>query len=1084
MRKRILFLALTLATLATAMYAQVTTSSMAGRVMADNEPVIGATIQVTHQPSGTNYGAISNIDGRFSIQGMRTGGPYQVVISYIGYHSTTLEGITLQLGETYTMNVALKESSEILDEVVVLGNRSKFGAEKTGASTNINNKDITMLPSISRSISDFTRLSPYSGRDKSFAGRDGRLNNVTIDGANFNNNFGLSDALPGGGNPISLDAIEELQVTIAPYDVRQANFVGAGINAITKSGTNTFKGTAYTYIRNEKLRGNSVDGYDLGVRPEESTKTYGFTFGGPLIKNKLFFFVNGEYEDSPGEIHSYKVSENGESKANEYSRTTAKDMDAFASVLRDKYNYEPGSYTSFPGGVENKKFLARIDWNINTDHKLTVRYNLTKNTNNFAPNGTSAPNPRASSYRISEKSMAFSNNCYTMDNDVKSLTAELNSHFRGGTLSNQVLGTYTKIEDMRGSSSSPFPHVDIWKDGDIFMSAGYELFTWNNGVENEIYTIVDNFSATFGSHRLTAGLSYEQQYVSNSFMRYGTGYYRYDSFDDFKNGAAPSAFGLTYGYGGKANPVADLRFGQFAAYIQDEWNITDRLKLTVGLRADNTRYLNDLEENTAISELTFLDGKKINTGTWPKSRIQLSPRAGFNWDVFGDKVLKVRGGTGLFTGRIPLAFFTNMPTNSGMVQNTYETNNPDVLAKLAGGMVTDVNQMKQVLNLPDQAAQTAPSSIAAVDRNFKLPQVWKSTLAVDYSVPVNFPMTLTFEGMYSKDINAVCQKNINMIDTDGLPRFSGADDRYIYPGGTASRVNPGVSEAMLLDNTSRGYGYTLNTMVTAEPVKDLNVMMAYTYTVVKEISGNPGNQAASAWSNQPSVDGPNQLGLQNSQYVTPHKVVASLTYRMPECSTWKGTTFGLYYSGYNNGARYSYVYSNDMNQDGINNDLMYIPASKDEILFKDGVNGFTAAEQAEAFWKFVQQDPYLKKHKGEYAEAYSAKNPWVNRFDFKLVKDFYVNVGKTKNTLQLSFDILNVGNLINDSWGVTKNAGSCNYGKILKYEGTDGATNRPMFSMGANTVDGEKVMYSKTFDKYHHQSNCWQLQVGLRYIFN
>jgi len=619
------------------------------------------------------------------------------------------------------------------------------------------------------------------------------------------------------------------------------------------------------------------------------------------------------------------------------------------------------------------------------------------------------------------------------------------------------------------------------KDGDAFMSAGYELFSWNNGVKNDIYTIVDNFSYSVGNHKFTAGVSYEDQSVSNSFMRYGTGYYRYASYDDFVNGAAPNAFGLTYGYGGEANPAAELRFGQLASYIQDEWNVNDRFKLTAGLRVDYTMYLNDLEENTAVSNLSFINGYKIDTSLWPKSKALFSPRAGFNWNVFGDNSLKVRGGTGIFTGRIPLVFFTNMPTNSGMVQNTYETTSAAVLSKLAGGVLTDVNKMKEVLSLPDQAAGTAPSSLAAVDRNFKLPQVWKSTLAVDYQLPVTIPMTLTLEGMYSKDLNAVSQQNVNMINTDGLSKFSGVDQRFIYPGRDASRINAPISEAMVLKNNSKGYGYTLNATLTADPLKDLNVMLGYTHTVVKEISGNPGSQASSAWSNQPSVNGPNQVGLQNSQYVTPNKIVASLSYRLPSCSVWNGTTIGVYYAGYSTG-RYSYVYSNDMNQDGINMDLLYIPGSKDELKFADA-NGFTAAQQADAFWAFVEQDSYLKNHKGEYAEAYSASLPWVNRFDLKFAKEFYVNVGKMKNTLQFSFDVLNIGNLLNDSWGVTKTTSSSNYGKVLKYAGKD-ANNVPIYNMNYNTVDGKKELISKTFEKYNNSSNCWQLQIGVRYIFN
>jgi len=1080
-------------------HAQVTTSAMNGRVMEGDEPVIGATIQAVHEPSGTRYGTITNVDGRFSLQGMRTGGPYSVEISYIGYQTAIYTGITLQLGEAYMLDATLSQSSELLDEVIIVASRSKFAGEKTGAATNISNSQLTMLPSISRSLNDFTRLSPYSGGSTGFAGRDGRLNNITIDGANFNNNFGLSNDLPGGGNPISLDAIEELQVSIAPYDVRQANFVGAGINAITKGGTNTYKGTAYMFVRNEKLRGNSVDGVDLDTRAPESTKTYGFTLGGPIIKDKLFFFVNGEIEDSPSPIHKWKLSQDGVANADQMvSRVTAQDMENFASVLQNKYGYNPGSYTDYSGGTNNKKILARIDWNINQANKLMVRYNYTKNTKDSQTNGTSAPNPRAGSNRISAQSMAFRDNCYTTDNLVNSLSAELNSRI-SDKMSNQILGTFTKIEDMRGSNSSPFPHIDIWKDGDAFMSAGYELFTWNNGVKNNTYTIVDNFTYYVGAHKLTAGISYEDIWVSNSYMKYGTGYYRYASYDDFVNGEAPTAFGLTYGYGGEMNPAAELRFGQFAFYAQDEWDITNRFKLTVGIRGDRTAYLNDLEENTAISAAKFKDGRTINTGLWPKSRVLWSPRVGFNWDVRGDKTLKVRGGTGIFTGRIPLVFFTNMPTNSGMIQNPYETSDATVLAKFKNNFVTNVDDMKQLLGLPDQAEATLPSSIAAVDRNFKLPQVWKTTLAADYQLPVSFPLALTLEGMYSKDINAIAQENINMMDVDDLPTFNGPDNRYMYPGTNKggvsnSVINKDVAEAMILTNTSKGYGYTLNATVTAEPVRNLSVMFAYTHTVVKEISGNPGSQAASAWSGQPSVNGPNQLGLQNSQYVAPNKIVASLTYRIPTCNTWNGTTVGIYYSGYNMGyyngyasTRYSYVYSNDMNQDGVNMDLMYIPKSKDELTFVDQVSGgeviFTAAEQADAFWKFVNQDPYLKKHKGEYAEAYSASLPWVNRFDVKLTKDFTVKAGKTTNTLQVTFDILNIGNLFKDSWGAAKTNSVSNNGKVLKYEGVN-ENNVPTYSMHYNTEGGERELISKTFDTYKNSVNCWQLQVGLRYIFN
>ena len=456
-------------------YSQVTTSGMNGRITGtNNEPLPGATIVAVHQPSGSQYATVSNSEGRFTLQGMRTGGPYRIEVSFVGYNKATYTEVTLFLGESFVLNVSLNEDKVDVGEVFVVGSKpSAFGTNKSGISTNISNEQMTLLPSISRSLDDFTRLSPYSGAGNSFGGRDGRLNNVTIDGANFNNNFGLSSGLPGGGNPISLDAIDELQVTIAPFDVKQANFVGAGINAITKSGTNQLKGSAYTFMRNQDYRGNKVDGYDLGVRPKESTKTYGFSLGGPIIKNKLFFFVNGEYSDSPQPIQQWNLSTDGIANADKnITRVTSNDMEAFKTGLA-KYGYDPGSYTNYDGGNVNQKMLARIDWNINNSNKFTIRYNYTKNTADIPTNATSTAATKLTSGRISQNAMAFRNNCYSMDNLVHSLTAELNTRI-SNNMSNQLLGTFTRSEDMRGSLSSPFPHIDIMKDGDAFMSRSEE----------------------------------------------------------------------------------------------------------------------------------------------------------------------------------------------------------------------------------------------------------------------------------------------------------------------------------------------------------------------------------------------------------------------------------------------------------------------------------------------------------------------------------------------------------------------------------------------------------------------------------
>ena len=1073
--------------------AQVTTASMSGTVMFQDEPVIGATVLAVHEPSGTNYGTITNVDGRFSLQGMRTGGPYKVTISYVGYQSAVYSGITLQLGENYNLNVKLKESSETLDEIVITAAKTKFNTEKTGATTNISSSQITSLPTINRSISDIARLSPYAS-DMSFAGGDGRSTNFTVDGANFNNNFGLSDNLPGGGNPISMDAIEEVQVVIAPFDVRQTNFIGGGINAITKSGTNTFKGSAYTYFQNQNMRGNSIDGEDLGARAKESKTIYGATFGGPIIKNKLFFFANVEVEKQPQQVIKWRARTEGEQpdENNYISRTTLSDMQKVSDFLRDKYGYDTGSATNFPADEKNLKLLGRIDWNITNGHKLSVRYNYTKNTAWNAPNANSMDGGSGSrlynTSRVGYQSMSFANSMYSQDNKVSSVSADLNSRF-SDKISNQLLFTYTDIEDMRGTNSSPFPFIDILAGKDAegnqimepYMSAGYELFTYNNGVKNKITSVIDNFTYFAGDHKITAGISFEHQLASNAYMRNGTGYYRYRSLDDFLNGAAPETFAWTYGYNGVSDPKAQVTFNQIGFYAQDEWNIRPNVKLTYGIRFDDLIFDNsDLQRNDAIYDLDF-GGKHIDTGKWPKSRMQISPRVGFVWDVFKDNSLKVRGGTGIFTGRLPLVFFTNMPTNSNMVQNAvvfgtkYENgiavSHDSRLDQLAGGMITNVDDAIKKFGLPTTIENpVAGSKISGVKDNFKMPQIWKTSLAVDYQLPTSFPLSVTGEFIYNKNINAVTLENINIKDPSNWEHFNGADNRLIYP---SDYTYVSGKNAVVLTNTSKGHGYTANVTVNAQPVEDLNMMLAYTHTESKEISGLPGSDPVSTWQGMLTIDGPNFATVQRSRYVVPDKVIAAVNYNLPfrHKGLLRKTSLNLFYSGYS-ASGYSFAYTNDMNGDGINNDMMYIPKDDSEIKFKNEAD-------RTAFWNFVDQDSYLKNHKGEYAEAYAARAPWVHRFDLRITEDFSFKAGKTEHHFQLSLDFMNIGNMINSKWGVMKNASSSNGCRILKYEGMDD-NKTPIFSM--YKINGEYPTETYSYNRIY--TECWKMQVGIRYIFN
>ena len=1112
MQKRLFFL-VAMMLVSTAIMAQVTTSSMSGKVTlgsADGEEVIGATVQAVHEPSGTRYAAVTNIDGLFSIQGMRTGGPYAVTVTYVGFQPKTLKGIQLQLAETYNLQVWLSEDANELAEVVISGKASKFAAEKTGASTNITNQQIASLPTVSRSITDVTRLSPYGGNGMTFAGRDERTANFTVDGANFNNNFGLSGGLPGGGNPISLDAIEELQVVISPFDVRQTNFIGGGVNAITKSGTNTFKGTAYVYHQNENLRGDAIEREQLsGARDKDQKTTWGFTLGGPIIKNKLFFFANAELVTIPSVVNRWRGSTDGVANENQnISRTTLSDLQAVSDYMASNYGYDTGSWTNFPADEKTHKILARIDWNLTNRHPLALRYNYTHNTSWFSPNATSRyGGTRMAGSRMSQYSMSFANSMYSKDNLVHSFSLDLNSRLTDN-LSNQLLATYSKLDDLRGSTSSEFPFIDITRGGDNYMALGYELFTWNNAVHNTVWNIKDDLTYYLGKHKIMGGISFEHQMADNQYMRNGTGYYRYNrdegmSVADVFN-QTPEIFCLTYGYDGESKPAARVTFNKLGIYAQDEWNVTDKFKLTYGIRFDGLFFNNkDLMTNKAIYDLDY-DGRHIDTGKWPKNSLTVSPRVGFTWDVFGDKSLKIRGGSGLFSGRLPLVFFTNMPTNGGLVQyqanlnaktkvwdgktnapvkgyenytGSYTTDSNGNrfldMSQFAGGPMTSIAQMQEKLfgmGFPQTVTPemgTVPSAVNGVDPKFKMPQVWKSSIAVDYQIPVSFPFTVTGEFIFNKTINDVCISDWAIPSVGGFSRFNGVDNRPIYPAGF--RTN---TKAFVLENTSKGYGWSANVTLNAQPTEWMSLMAAYTHTVSKEITGMPGSAAESAFTYVPTVQGPNNIGLHNSQYVTPDRFVASATLHDKS-----GNHYSLIYETWRGGYNYSYMMANDMNSDGYNYDAIYIPT---DAQVANREFRFVSNDDAKRFMDFVHNDSYLKNNQGKYSEAYSVYSPWVHRIDVAYKHDFTVKAGSTKHTLQLGFDIKNVLNLFNSSWGVSKymNPAIGNEARILKYEGVD-ADGYATFST-PKAISGD----TKTWVKNHNIGQCWYASIGVKYFFN
>ncbi|MBD1396759.1 TonB-dependent receptor [Pontibacter sp. JH31] len=1088
------------------MHAQVTTSSINGSVKdSKGEALIGATVRATHQPSGTTYGATTNTEGRFSIANARIGGPYQIVVSYLGFANKTYNGIDLKLGQPYLLNADMSESGTELSEVVVSADRtSVFNSSKTGAATNISSRQIETLPTISRSIQDFTRTTPQANGN-SFGGRDARFNSIQVDGANLNNNFGLNTSpMPGGGaQPISLDAYDEISVNIAPYDVRQSGFTGAGINAVTKSGTNTFKGTAYTFYRDQNFIGSKVGDNDISETIQESqSNTYGFSLGGPILKNKLFFFVNGEIEKEsrPG----IAFSPTGGSGLGTVSTTPVADLQAVSDYLRTKFGYNTGGYDNFPNFAnDNRKLLAKIDWNINQIHKLTIKYTDFTNTNDQIVNSTSIPNgggfsvagrtgtlSRLPFSRFGNNAMGYENSKYIFRDVVKTGTAELNSNF-GGRMSNQFLATVSKIQTTRDYPGGLFPTIDIFDGkGNNYIHAGMDPFTYNNDVINDVYSITNNFSYYAGKHTFTAGVNYEYQKVGNMFMAASNGYYAFNSLDDFLNDRAPAYYAYTYSLvpGQDAVYSAELKVGQLGLYVQDEIQVNNGLTITAGLRADKSIYHEDPIANPAVEKLQFFDedGNLTNytTGSWAKSKILLSPRVGFRWDVSNDNSLIVRGGTGLFTGRFPFVWLTNMPTNSGMYQFGAGVTDPAVLANIR----LNADPSTYASLFPRTAGTSVPPNLVFMNEDFQFPQVFRSNLAADKDLGNGF--TLTVEGMYTKELNGIKMRNANLFEPNGTFTEGGnIRDRYVDRNNDKKlnnddrRLNPGVNTAIVLENTNKGYSTALTAQLSKSFANGFYGSVAYNYTQAKGITANPGSQAGSVWSQNPNVGTANDQELGYQSFAIPHRVVANLSYKKSYLNYF-ASTLSVFFEGANQG-NYSFIINGDLNADGnSSSDLMYIPSDRSEMRFDAytvKINGqdktFSSDEQKEAFEQFINNSPYLSKNRGQYAERSGALLPWYNRMDARFLQDFYITTGKnnTKHTLQFSADVLNLPNMINKDWGIEKRFVTANPLTFKRFDGE----NTPVYNF--QNRNGELV--TEPFEDVITTSSTWRLQLGLRYSF-
>ncbi len=1070
-----------------------TTSSVSGKIVDTNgQAMPGATVLAVHVPSGAQYGAMTNSDGLFTIQGMRPGGPYTIDVSFVGYEKKTIPNIYLSLGEAFVLNATLNQVSAQLKEVVVVATKAPiFNSEKNGTSINISNVQMASMPTVSRSINDVTKLTPQSNGDQ-IGGGNYRQNFILVDGAQFNNAFGIGTNLPGNGSPISLDALDQISVNITPYDVRQSGFIGASVNAVTRSGTNDFTGSVYSYLNNETFKGNRV-GEKTFVKTPSSYKMVGFRLGGPIIKNKVFFFVNYENEISqvPGPTRVAATPSAPYNAANNIARPTAVMMDSISRYLEKTYGYSTGPYQGYAYQSPAERFLGRIDWNINKNHKFNFRYTYSGTKVPYAP--STSVSPFSSIYndnRISSSnlySMWYENSGYYQQMNFTSVAGELNSTFGGGKFTNTLRATYSYQNEPRSTDGNLFPFVDILNAGSVYTCFGTELFSYGNTRRVKTLTLNDDVTWSLGINNFTAGISYEHDNTVNGFMRFGSSYYVFSSWNDFLTGAKPQDFGITFSNSpGYAQAFPTFNFAQTAVYLQDEVMATSRLKITAGIRVDLPTYPEPLASHPILDTLNF-GGKTYNTSTLPKSVLMLSPRIGFNYAINEDRSLILRGGTGIFTGRVPFVWIVGQAGDAGMLQTT----------QTYVGAANTPGPFNPSISAYYPATQPAagtivPSTFTMISPNFKMPQTWKSSLALDAKLP--FGIKGTIEGIYNKDINTAFFVNEGLRGDSAMNIPGYPDHRLIYPATTVARyyytqtagvilpAGTGGVAPIVLENRKGGYYYSFTVRLEKSFFKGFTGMVAYSHSEAKNLVDGSGDQASSAWNGNANVNGANSPELSYTSYVTPDNVIGSASYRIEEKKmAW---TVSLFYQGGAPG-RFSYTYSTNIARDGAgSNNLIYIPKDPSEITFvPETVNGvtYTAQQQSDAFFAYIKQDKYLRSRQGEYAERNGAILPWANRFDLKLQQEFFFNVAGKRNSIQVSLDILNFGNLLNKYWGIVK---QYNQNQLLI-----------MTNSAAIHADGTVVptfrfnpynnaLPAQSFSNSLSYTSTYSMQLGIRYVFN
>jgi hypothetical protein len=1033
---------------------------------------------------------------------MRVGGPYSVTVSFIGYQDQSEADVFLSLGSTFRITFNLVTEAIALERVVVMAEKDEvLNSDRTGAATYVTPDQIARMPSIKRSTRDLTRMDPRSDGNYSFGGRNWLYNSISVDGSYFNNSFGLDDPAPGGqtnAEPIPFDAVEQVQVSVAPFDVREGGFTGAGINTVTKSGTNTLHGSVYSFIRNEALMSNQVSGEEV-ITPDLTFNQTGVTISGPIIRNKLFFFVNYESEQREDPGSNFVANESGAVELGE-SRVSAATMDQISDRMSDVYNYETGPYQNFIHETGNTKMLAKLDWNISNNHNLTFRYNMLDASRDLPPHGfvlsfnNTGRGPNSSS-------LPFKNSGYTINNKLSSYALEMNSVF-GGNIANRFFFSYNRSRDWREPFSEDFPTVEIGEDGVTYTTLGHEPFSIHNILDTDVIQITDNVSYFTGKHAITAGFNYERFTFFNSFniFRHGVffldatwagflGGTHFQSLDHFFTATHPDSanrydFRGVIGSGPYKGEEIDV--GQLSFYAQDEFMLTDHINLIAGLRVDIPQYFTEPVANPFSSGLTLLDengdSETVKQDEFPDATPLFSPRLGFNWDVKGDRSLQVRGGTGIFTGRLPFVWVGNVISNPGQ--------NPNLYPIIAEGAVpssheTDDGEGREGALKDTKSILQTSFDLNAMDPDFKWPQVLTTNLAVDARLP--WDLLGTFELVYGKDLNAIYMRNADLPNTvrtlaDGRPYYTDNGGNYTATDGTFELNPDGAAGAYVIDNTDEGYNLTLTAQLRKFFANGLQTSLAYTFLDAKN-NLRSTEIASVLWTSQPVQGDPNNPNLSYSEFGNRHRIIASANYRH-EWSRSMATSLGLFFEmaqgnryTYNGGNRFSFIYSGDVNGDGYGgNDLIYIPKDANDINLEDS-NDWAALDA------FIEQDDYLSEHRGEISERFALSNPWFSNLDVRVLQDFSLNVGAQRHTFQLSLDILNFTNLLSSDMGVRQVANPAAQAPLKLAddpstfgvnEGWDEVTGEPIFNFTGP---------DKTFMDDPGEYSRWRIQIGLRYFF-